>query len=53
MDVVTVICQARGYIERGGVEQKKTNFDASTMAQERWTLGDFSNARKETTLAGP
>jgi len=28
MDAVTLICQARGYIERGGVEQKKTNFDA-------------------------
>jgi hypothetical protein len=35
MDAVTVICQARGYIERGGAEGKRTNFDAPEWAQER------------------
>jgi hypothetical protein len=28
MDAITLICQARGYIERGGSEAKRTNFGA-------------------------
>jgi hypothetical protein len=35
MDAITLICQARGYIERGSAEPKGTELLRSRMAQKR------------------